>query len=336
VQPPPWSAIKFAIAVGVLGSACGLFLDALIDTRSPGTAALVGLAAAIGAPLVTLFGVVVSAGLTHLFLRLLRARSRSFGATFDCACYAHAPRLFRVIPFIGGLVSTVWGMVVLTIGLKRVHGTTTGRALFSVLAGPVTLILLALGLRMFVIEAFKIPSGAMIPTLQVGDHIYVNKLAYRSHEPRRGDVIVFIYPKEPDKDFIKRVVAVGGDTIEIRDRVLYVNGAAVPREHVDADCHYDDFDESIGRWEGRACDAWEETLDGNRYTTIFDQAPRSWPARRVPPDSFFVMGDNRDNSHDSRFWGFVPRDLVKGKAMFIWWSQGPEGVRWERIGKAIR
>jgi signal peptidase I len=210
-------------------------------------------------------------------------------------------------------------------------------------------VLIALFLRAFVVEAFKIPSGSMIPTLQVGDHIFVNKFVYGIRipwtnykfatgyrKPRRGEVIVFIYPKEPDKDFIKRIVAVEGDTVEIKDNVLYVNGKAVPREHVAGDCIYEDYEEMMGQWEERRCDAFQETLEASHFTTIYNvttaQVPRSWPLQKVPSRSVFVMGDNRDNSHDSRYWGFVPFDLIKGRAMVIWWSTGePEGFRLRRM-----
>jgi signal peptidase I len=208
-------------------------------------------------------------------------------------------------------------------------------------------VLIALFLRAFVVEAFKIPSGSMIPTLQVGDHIFVNKFIYgirfpwtnvklgmTYRKPRRGEVIVFIYPKEPDKDFIKRIVAIEGDTVEVRDNVVYVNEQPVPRRHVDEDCTYEDFEEATGRWEKRHCERYLETLDGNTYATIYDKNGRvqSWRPTQVPPNNVFVMGDNRDNSHDSRFWGTVPFDLIKGKAMVIWWSSGePEG--WIRVAR---
>ncbi len=208
-------------------------------------------------------------------------------------------------------------------------------------------VLIALFLRAFVVEAFKIPSGSMIPTLQVGDHIFVNKFIYgvrvpftnikfgmEYRKPRRGEVIVFIYPKEPDKDFIKRIVAVEGDTVEVRDNQIFINGVGVPRSHVDGDCKYEDFVEDTGRWEERRCEAWIEDVKGNTYTTVYDKNGGVHSTRpvTVPKDSVFVMGDNRDNSHDSRFWGFVPFDLIKGKAMIIWWSHGePEGVRVNRL-----
>jgi signal peptidase I len=216
-------------------------------------------------------------------------------------------------------------------------------------------VLIALFLRAFVVEAFKIPSGSMIPTLQVGDHIFVNKFIYgvrvpwtnikfgmNYRTPRRGEVIVFKYPKEPDKDFIKRIVAVAGDTVEVRDNsTIYVNDKPVVRKHIDGPCEYEDYREEIGRWETGHCDAWQEQVNGHPYTTINDKFSivKSSPRQVVPPDSVFVMGDNRDNSHDSRFWGFVPYDHIKGKAMIIWFSigkQSPDDPPFIRFFKAIR
>jgi signal peptidase I len=184
----------------------------------------------------------------------------------------------------------------------------------------------ALLLRSFVVEAYQIPSGSMIPTLQVGDHIWVNKLIYgvrlpftdikfgtHYREPRRGEIIVFSHPREPDKDLIKRVVAVGGDEVSMRDNVVYVNGVAVARK-AEGPRRYFDFDENDERWLERDGNAYDEELGGQ----------------------LFVMGDNRDNSSDSRYWGFVPLNLVRGRAMVVWWSRGqPEGIRLGRFGHLI-
>ncbi|HEY3353431.1 MAG TPA: signal peptidase I [Polyangia bacterium] len=220
-------------------------------------------------------------------------------------------------------------------------------------------ILIALFLRSFVVEAFKIPSGSMIPTLQVGDHIFVNKYIYglripgtdlkffQVRKPQRGEVVVFRFPNpyhlasEEDKDFIKRIVAVEGDTVEVRDRVLYVNGTAVPHERVQANgCAYEDvLDEGAGVFVEKRCEAYDERLGGHHYTTYFDPtggAARDWPPRTVPPHSVFCMGDNRDNSNDSRFWGPVSDELIKGRAMFIWWSRGRDGIRWDRMFSNVR
>lgn len=193
---------------------------------------------------------------------------------------------------------------------------------------------LAIGVKSSLVEAFKIPAGSMVPTVLVGDHVFADK---RARQPKRGDLMVFLYPREPDKTFIKRVVAVGGDTVEVRNDVLWVNGREIARRPADPDCHYEDFEEVSGRWERRACDAFDETLDGRTYRVIYDRpnAPQSMPAVTVPPGGYFVMGDNRDNSHDSRYWGTVPQDHVLGVVSWVWWSSGQDGVRWDRLGRRL-
>jgi signal peptidase I len=183
--------------------------------------------------------------------------------------------------------------------------------------------LLALFIRTFIVQAFKIPSGSMLPTLQIGDHILVNKFRYgirlpilgqrvlKFVDPRRGDIIVFVYPVDPHKDFIKRVIGQPGDSVEIRHKQIYVNGEKIE-------------------------DGWGHFVDGpgdqSRLTPRDNYGPVT-----VPPDKLFVMGDNRDRSYDSRFWGFVPLDDVKGKAFMIYWSWDGDDrwVRWERIGNII-
>ena len=186
----------------------------------------------------------------------------------------------------------------------------------------VVALVLALFIRSFIVQAFKIPSGSMLPTLQIGDHILVNKFLYGLRlpypletvvvqwgQPHQSDVIVFVYPKDRSKDFIKRVVAVGGDTVEIRHKQVYVNGVkfAVPQA-----TFADEDREILG--------------SRDNFGPI-----------TVPPHKLFVMGDNRDRSHDSRFWGFADLDDVKGKAFLIYWSWDGEDrwVRWERIGELI-
>ncbi len=182
-------------------------------------------------------------------------------------------------------------------------------------------IVLALFIRTFVVQAFKIPSGSMLPTLQIGDHILVNKLSYglwvpgldarlfAFSEPSRGDVVVFIYPVDPTKDFIKRVVAVGGDVLQIRNKQVYVNGKAV----VDPHAYFADGE------------------DGRQSSPRDNFGPVTVPAHHI-----FVMGDNRDRSYDSRFWGFVDLSAVKGRAFLIYWSWTDNyKIRWERLGDLI-
>jgi signal peptidase I len=180
-------------------------------------------------------------------------------------------------------------------------------------------VLLALLIRTFVVQAFKIPSGSMIPTLLVGDHILVNKFVYRFRDPVRGDVVVFKYPVDETRDFIKRIIAVGGESLYIKDQKIYVN-CRPPEPSCSA------IADPWGRWEDRLAGPTSETT-----------------AVQVPPGSYFVMGDNRNNSQDSRYWGFVRGDKIKGKAFLIYWSWNSEHderplwerVRWSRLGKLI-
>ena len=216
-------------------------------------------------------------------------------------------------------------------------------------------VLIALMLRAFVVEAFKIPSPSMFPTLEVGDHIFVNKFIYGLRVPLatylripmekskfltwgrvdRGEVVVFVYPKDESKDFIKRVVAVGGDTVSMRDGVVVVNGEPVKRKKLPGPCSYLPRDENgMVAGEPIPCVAYEEELGGTTYRALhnLNSPPMFHRAEKVPKGHVFVMGDNRENSHDSRYWGTVPYSHIKGKAIIIWWSSGdPDGIRWRRF-----
>jgi signal peptidase I len=210
-------------------------------------------------------------------------------------------------------------------------------------------VFLALLLRSFVVEAYQIPSGSMIPTLQIGDRIFVNKFIYgvrlpfthirlgAIRAPHRGEVIVFAHPRDRSTDLIKRVVAVAGDTVELRDDVLYVNDLPVARQHLDGECRWQDYDERSDRWRERGCEAWQEQLGEASYTTqLLPSGGAASPRVRVPDGAVFVMGDNRDDSADSRVFGFVPVGLIAGRAAVVWWSSGgPEGVRFSRLGHLI-
>jgi signal peptidase I len=278
-------------------------------------------------------------------------------------------------------------------------------------------VFIAVLLRAFVVEAFKIPSGSMIPTMEIGDHIFVNKFIYgvripwtrtklfEVRPPRRGEVVVFMNPCIPDKDYIKRIVAVAGDTVEMRCSVLYVNGVAVKQELVQSTgCSFWDLEEEHSEWKLRTCSRYRETIGETTFEALYNpDRPRDDAARArgrfeagehdfprlmnhpdldrlrelvpncnnmprateipppagkvvatsdptmaptecspqlhyvVPPGQVFCMGDNRDNSNDSRSWGPVPIENIKGKALFIWWSSSEksDGPRFERMGQIV-
>jgi len=161
-------------------------------------------------------------------------------------------------------------------------------------------------------KGYKIPAGTMIPTLLIGDHIIVNKLAYWNEKPLRGDIVVFKYPKDESKDFIKRIIGIEGDKIEIRNDTLYVNEEKIKTEFI---AKYNDNNISDA-------DRYEEYF-GERKHLILDQYKmhENFGPVTVPENSIFVLGDNRDNSQDSRYWGFVSLDKVIGKALYIYWAQ---------------
>jgi signal peptidase I len=186
------------------------------------------------------------------------------------------------------------------------------------LGGGAALAVGLLLLRVFVVEAFKIPSGSMIPTLRVGDHVLVDKLAYRGQPPRRGDVAVF---RRDDKFFVSRVVAVGGDTVALPAGKLVLNGAPVPRRERPGPCSFADVDQPAPDRVERPCLAFEETLDGRTYVVIRDPGvtPLEFKTAAVPDGQFFVAGDNRDNSHDSRYYGPLPTDSLVGRVWRVWW-----------------
>lgn len=205
-------------------------------------------------------------------------------------------------------------------------------------------ILVVFFIRSFLIEPFKIPSGSMIPTLQVGDFILVNKFSYgvrlpivnqkivQLGDPRRGDVMVFRYPEDPTLDYIKRVVGLPGDTVEYRNKRLWINGVEQVQQ-ADGDYNYVETGLNFVHTEKRI-----ETLGERKHAVLINpemptlhlSAVAEFPGRencsydndmvrcKVPAGQYFMMGDNRDNSRDSRYWGFVPDNQIVGKAFFIW------------------
>lgn len=212
-------------------------------------------------------------------------------------------------------------------------------------------VLLFLFIRAFVVEAFKIPSGSMEGTLLVGDFLLVNKLVYGAeipftgkrlpavHTPSRGDVIVFQWPSDPSKNFVKRLVGVPGDTLSMTEGVLLRNGVQLQEAYVR---HTDPGADPTGeefRWQR------DYVVRTAAASVSYHPSRNNWGPLVVPREHLFVLGDNRDNSLDSRYWGFVPDSLVRGQPMVVYYSYVPDSsarldfltrVRWQRLGDRVR
>jgi signal peptidase I len=210
-------------------------------------------------------------------------------------------------------------------------------------------LVLALIIRTFFIQAYKIPSGSMEPTLLIGDHILVNKLVYGLRLPdslfgltipgipwgnyvfplesiHRGDVVVFVFPPDPTKDFIKRVIGIPGDKVQVKDGKVFLNGVEMPDPHA----HFD-----VPPQERSAVTPRDNFPPRSPGDPNADPGPVT-----VPPGKYLMMGDNRDHSYDGRFWGFVDANQVEGRAVVIYWSWDSDGagllpIRWNRFGKIV-
>lgn len=232
---------------------------------------------------------------------------------------------------------------------RRSRGARLGESLGDWAKSIAVAFVLFLVIRASVVEAFKIPTSSMEGTLLVGDFLLVNKAVYGPRlpgteialpaleEPERGDVIVFHPPHEPDKNYVKRVVGVAFDTLEMRDKKLYLNGSPMY--------------EPYARYVDRRGDAVHPDMEWQSHHLIASEPRRYQPTRDnwgpivVPQGRFFVLGDNRDNSEDSRYWGFVSRDQIRGRPWFVYYSYRPspgdeqawlQRVRWTRLGTVIR
>ena len=279
---------------------------------------------------------------------------------------------------------TIWGLfavlgvilasiVEAAVGLRRIAPPIRWNGL---VAGGVAIATFSLFImnRVLVTEAFKFPSSSMMPTYDIGDHIFADKLTVRFSTPSRGETIVFAQPCMPERDYIKRVIAVAGDTIEVRCSRVYINGSPVEESLVEARTQYHDYDDGNGQWYARDVSEYRESLGGHTYHTFHgaerpdgDEPARDFPGQVihncaapmdgyeapravmqapgklvetnaapsspcdlhrhyvVPEDHVFVMGDNRGNSNDSRFWGSVPVENIRGRVRGVWWPLGRFG-----------
>ena len=193
------------------------------------------------------------------------------------------------------------------------------------LESVVVAVILALFIRTFIVQAFKIPTGSMETNLLIGDHLLVNRVVYSpslgaaestilAKKPiRRGDVVVFKFPEDPSKDFIKRVIGLPGETVEVRDRTVFIDGKPLDEPYT----HF--LEPPLRR-------------DDPEYALRIDNVRQSYGPKVVPAAQLFVMGDNRDNSRDSRYWGFLPADQVKGRALLVYWSYEASREEYRRTG----
>jgi len=201
---------------------------------------------------------------------------------------------------------------------------------------------LAVTIRSFVVAPFKIPSTSMVPTLEIGDYLFVLRYPYGlripltdtqilSKEATRGDVAVFVYPEDKSKDYIKRIVGLPGDIVTYRDNRLTVNGKEMELTHKGKRAYY------MADGTADVSDLYEENLSGVKHHVLrkaYSIRDGEW---KVPAGHYFAIGDNRNNSRDSRFWGFVPQSLMVGRAAIIWWSWDgmTNSVRWDRLGLVL-
>ena len=287
----------------------------------------------------TLVGMLVGSGMGHLAYGRYRrggaflvAEGALWGTMIASALGCRSSMLWSTL---GALVLfRLFSVVDLFITSRHVAAPPAAARVLAVWAA-----LFAIGgfqahvIRRDLVEAFQIPSGSMLPTVHVGDHLFIDK---RARTPQRGAVIV--YTTKDGTSFLKRVVAVGGDTVEISGSVIKVNGHTTVAYPKDDDCRYTELDAFTREREERACSsAYETRDDGRSYRVIYSPGNehQGQTLMTVPAGTLYLLGDNRDNSNDSRFLGSVPLDAVKGTALFVWFAWSDGKLLRDRIGTII-
>lgn len=251
------------------------------------------------------------------------------------------PALMVTLVVVTGII---WLIDTLLWAPKRALEATTKEPLIVEYAKSFfPIILVVLVIRSFIVEPFRIPSASMLPTLHIGDFILVNKFSYGirlpvintkiidTAEPAHGDVVVFRYPNNPNIDYIKRVIGLPGDKVGYFDKTIYINGEPVIQNVEQKDASHISL--APARYQLHS-----EQLGEHQFNVFLDPEGRLIEGETVVPEGeYFVMGDNRDNSNDSRYWGTVPEQNLVGKAFFIWmsWDWNSGGIVWQRIGSTI-
>jgi signal peptidase I len=254
---------------------------------------------------------------------------------------------FSFFLFVASLVTgIIWGGYLLLLKLRgQVFDENNEPIAVEYARSFFPIVLIVFLLRSFLAEPFRIPSASMMPTLLIGDFLLVNKFTYgvrlpiinqkmiEINEPQRGDIVVFRFPKDPTVDYIKRVIGLPGDKVAYYNKKLYINDAPVNQI-------------SLGSYQGvgqgsdmTGSEHLEEDLTGVEHSILIrNEAPTVEGSYVIPQGNYFVMGDNRDNSNDSRYWGTVPEENLVGKAFFIWmnWDWEHKGIGFDRIGTVLK
>jgi len=257
----------------------------------------------------------------------------------------YASELLLLGAFVGsiatGASSLAWPLFGLIVGLRLAATVNTARipvpapAPRKLILAPAVIGLYVVGLiggavLIQFVRAYRMPTPSMYPSLEVGDHFLSSHIL---DKPQRGQVIVFRYPPDPTKSYVQRIIGMPGDTVEIRRGDLILNGNRVDKQPLRDRCGTLEMD----------CNLWQETIEGNSYKiaiveedSLADPSSHEFGPVIVPDGELFVLGDNRDNSADSRYWGFLPIELVQANPRFIYWSSGDSGIRWDRITKVVK